>query len=168
MEIIEIEHFLSYYSRIKNRKKKLFEYIPPDKIEWTYQKGKFTIGDIIPYLANIERHMFAENVQLNDSTYKGCGREYADGCHEIISFYNQMQEESYEIFLRLRKKDLLKKCKTPGAIEIAVWKWLRAMMEHEIHHRGQLYIYIEMLGIKTPPLYGLTSEEVIENSVFEK
>ena len=36
----------------------------------------------------------------------------------------------------------------------------RAMVEHEVHHRGQIYIYLGMLGVKTPPIYGLTSEEV--------
>jgi hypothetical protein len=40
----------------------------------------------------------------------------------------------------------------------------RTMTEHEIHHRGQIYLYLSMLGIKTPPLYGLTSEEVLERS----
>ena len=36
----------------------------------------------------------------------------------------------------------------------------RARVEHEVHHRGQIYIYLGMLGVKTPALYGLTSEEV--------
>ena len=29
-----------------------------------------------------------------------------------------------------------------------------------IHHRGQVYIYLSLLGVATPPLYGLTSEQV--------
>jgi uncharacterized damage-inducible protein DinB len=34
------------------------------------------------------------------------------------------------------------------------------MIEHEIHHRGQLYMYLGMLGLSAPPLYGLTEEDV--------
>jgi uncharacterized damage-inducible protein DinB len=34
------------------------------------------------------------------------------------------------------------------------------MVEHEVHHRAQIYIYLGLLGIATPPIYGLTSEEV--------
>jgi hypothetical protein len=30
--------------------------------------------------------------------------------------------------------------------------------EHEIHHRGQIYIYLALLEVPTPPLYGLTSD----------
>jgi uncharacterized damage-inducible protein DinB len=38
------------------------------------------------------------------------------------------------------------------------------MIEHEIHHRGELYIYLNLLNVKTPPIFGLTSEEVIGRS----
>jgi uncharacterized damage-inducible protein DinB len=38
------------------------------------------------------------------------------------------------------------------------------MTEHEIHHRGQIYLYLSILGIETPPLYGLTEEEVLRRS----
>jgi len=46
-----------------------------------------------------------------------------------------------------------------------VWKWLRSMVEHEIHHRGQIYIYLSLLETPAPPIYGLTSEQVYERSI---
>ena len=164
MEITDIKLFLNYYTKIKNRTKRLFDYIPNDKIEWTYQSGKFTIGDIIRHLANIERMMYAENVQHLPSLYNGCGINYAEGYENVIKFYNEQHLASMAIFSKLSNVDLLKKCKTPAGIEITIWKWMRAMVEHEVHHRGQLYIYLGMLNIETPPIYGLTSEEVIEKS----
>ncbi len=30
---------------------------------------------------------------------------------------------------------------------------LYGMLEHEIHHRGQLYTYLRMLGVEVPPLF---------------
>lgn len=164
MTIPEIESFIKYYTKIKSRTIKLFDSIPADKIEWTYQEGKFTIGDIIRHLANIERYMYAENAQLKESKYKGCGIEYAEGYENTVDYYKQQHLESTKIFSSLSQEDLNKKCKTPAGNDITVWKWLRSMVEHEVHHRGQLYLYLALLGIKTPPLYGLTSEEVIAKS----
>ena len=77
---------------------------------------------------------------------------------------DRMHTESMTIFRRLSDDDLKKKCVTPGGVPVTVWKWLRAMVEHEIHHRGQIYMYLAMLDIPTPPIYGLTSEEVKERS----
>ncbi len=34
------------------------------------------------------------------------------------------------------------------------------MVEHEIHHRGQLYELLGQLGVDAPSLYGLTEPEV--------
>lgn len=53
---------------------------------------------------------------------------------------------------------------TPAGATLPVWKWLRAMTEHEAHHRGQLYLMLRMRGIATPSLFGMTSEEVIAAS----
>lgn len=43
---------------------------------------------------------------------------------------------------------------------MTTWKWLRAMLEHEAHHRGQLYLTRGLLGVATPPIYGLTEPEL--------
>jgi uncharacterized damage-inducible protein DinB len=34
------------------------------------------------------------------------------------------------------------------------------MLEHEAHHRGQLYFTLGLLGVPTPPIYGLSEPEL--------
>jgi uncharacterized damage-inducible protein DinB len=164
MEITTIDPFLIYYEKIRHRTTRVIKCIPPQRLDWTYQDGKFTFGDLIRHLAATERFMFAENVQFRKSSYPGHGRELADGYDEVVGYMDHMHRESMEIFARLTDESLRRKCITPGGATITVWKWLRAMIEHEIHHRGQIYLYLGMLGVATPPLYGLTSEEVLERS----
>ena len=164
MEITDIESFLSYYERLRERTLRVIKCIPPDKIEWTYKAGKFTLGDLIRHLATIERFMWGETVRGKPSRYPGHGKELAEGYEATLDFFNRLHDESMAIFRALNEEDLRKKCLTPEGTPITVWKWLRAMAEHEIHHRGQLYLYLGMLDIPTPPLYGLTSEEVRERS----
>jgi uncharacterized damage-inducible protein DinB len=99
-------------------------------------------------------------VQGHPSRYKTHGKELADGYEKVITLMERLHAESMEIFAKLSDEDLQRKCKTPDNAEITRWKRLRLMVEHEIHHRGQIYLYLGMLGVPTPPLYGLTSEEV--------
>ncbi len=159
-----MEEFLPYFEKIRNRTLNVINAIPPDQIEWTYQEGRFTFGDIIRHLGTIERYMYAENAQFKPSSYPGCGTEFANGYDEVVGFINQMHEESVAIFSKLTPEDLQKKCVTPGNVSITLWKWLRAMVEHEIHHRGQLFIYLGMIGAPSPTLFGLTAEQVQERS----
>lgn len=164
MEIKDIQQFLVYYGKIKDRTRRVIASIPKDKIEWTYKEGKFTFGDLIRHLANIERYMYAENAQFKPSLYKGCGLEYAAGYDKVLAYYNKMNEESMAIFAQLTAEQLQQKTETPAGIPITLWKWLRAMVEHEIHHRGQLFLYLGLIDAGSNPLYGLTAEEVAARS----
>lgn len=164
MEIKTIDPFLEYYSKIRARTNRLLTVIPAEHIDFSYKPGKFTIADQIRHIAAIERYMFAETIAGRKSSYRGCGTDLADGHDAVINYFHQKHLESLEIFSNLTDADLMKKCKTPNNSEITVWKWLRAMTEHEIHHRAQLYLYLNLLNVKTPPIFGLTAEEVEMNS----
>jgi uncharacterized damage-inducible protein DinB len=165
MQIQDVDAFLEYLDKVHQRTMRVVRCIPPDKLDWSYAPGKFTLGDLVRHIAAIERHMFGENVQGKPSRYPGCGKELADSYDQVVLFMERMHRESVEIFSRLSPDDLNRKCETPGGAPITTWKWLRSMVEHEIHHRGQIYLYLAMLGVTTPPLYGLTSEQVKERSV---
>ncbi len=167
MEVQTADRFLKYFEGIRARTRRVIDCIPPDKIDWTPGPGKFSFADLIRHLAAIERYMFAENAQRKPSRYPGHGAELADGYDEILAYMDRMHAESVEIFSRLSEDQLKMKCVTPAGASITVWKWLRAMVEHEVHHRGQIYFMLGMLGVATPPLYGLTSEEVRANSLTD-
>jgi uncharacterized damage-inducible protein DinB len=160
MEIRTIQPFLQYFGNVRERTMRVARCIPPDKLDWTYTSGKFTFGDILRHLAVAERYMWAENVHDRPSRYTTHGKELADGLENVLAFMERLHAESMEIFSKLTDEDLQRKCMTPAGSEIVTWKWLRSMTEHEIHHRGQIYIYLGFLGVPTPPLYGLTSEQV--------
>ena len=164
MQIQDVASFLEYLDKVHGRTLRVVRCIPSDKLEWSFREGKFTLGDLVRHVAAIERYMFVETIQGKPSRYTGCGTDLADGLQEVVLFLEKMQCESVEIISQLSAEDLNRKCTTPEGTAITVWKWLRAMVEHEIHHRGQIYIYLAMLNVPTPPLYGLTSEQVKERS----
>ncbi len=160
MEIRTIDAFVDYYGKIRQRTDRVVALVPPDQLEWAYRPGKFSIGDTIRHVAAIERYLYAETAAGRRGAYPGCGRELADGYEAVMAFYGRLREESMAVFSGLTDDQLRHKCTTPSGAEITLWKWLRALIEHEIHHRGQLYVYLGMLGVATPPLFGLTAEDV--------
>jgi uncharacterized damage-inducible protein DinB len=165
MESRGFAEFLDYWEKVKGRTRRVVDRIPADRLEWSWQPGKFTLGDLVRHLGAIERYMYAENAMRRPSRYPGHGRELADGLEAVRAFFEKTHAESMEIFRGLKEADLAARCETPGGASISVGKWLRLMVEHEIHHRGQLYMALGILGVETPPIYGLTSEEVRARSL---
>ena len=90
MEIKNIESFLDYYERLRERTRRVVLLIPPEHLEWTYRPGKFTLGDLVRHLATIERWLYAENVQGRPPAYPGCGRDLADGFEATLAFFDEM------------------------------------------------------------------------------
>jgi uncharacterized damage-inducible protein DinB len=159
------EEFAAYFDGIRGRTLRVAACIPRERLEWAPRAGSFSFGDLLRHLGAIERFMFAENARGLPSRYPGHGPELADGYDEVMSFLGRMHAESLAIFRALTAADLERRCETPAGVAMTTWKWLRAMVEHEAHHRGQIYLMLGMLGVATPPIYGLTSEEVRARSL---
>jgi len=164
MHIPTIQSFLDYYTRIRYRTLRMVQLMPEDRLDWTYREDKFTLGDLARHIALIERDMYVRNLQGLTSQYSGCGPTFAPDKAAILELYADTAEQMRAALEQVGDPTLQEKCETPGGASITRWKWLRALLEHEIHHRGQLYMYLTILEVPTPPLFGLTSEEVIERS----
>jgi uncharacterized damage-inducible protein DinB len=164
MEIVSGTAFLEYLASIRGRTMRVVGCIPPEKLEWTFRDGKFTLGDLARHIAAVERYMFAETLQNKPSRYAGCGRELADGYDAVLALMEELHAETVEIISHFTEAGLQAKCMTPAGVPISTGKWLRAMIEHEVHHRGQIYTYLSLLDVHTPPLYGLTEKQVRERS----
>src|SRR4051812_49265219 len=134
MEITSVRSFLDYYERVRERTNRLIRAVPREHLDFTYKQGKFTIGDQIRHIATIERFMYGETISGRQSAYPGCGKELADGYDNVIKYFNELHLETIEIISQFSDEDLNRKCLTPANAEITIWKWLRAMIEHEIHH----------------------------------
>ncbi|MFZ0477860.1 MAG: DinB family protein [Terriglobales bacterium] len=164
MEIRDIGEFLGYFEKVHRRTMNVVRTIPPDKVDWGFREGKFTLGDLVRHIATANRYLFIEICQGKPSAYNGCGKDLAPTYDEIVQLSERLHQEDVAVLSAFCPDDLARKCTTPDGGAIATWKWLRAMIEHEAHHRGQIYMYLAILDVPTPPLYGLTSEQVRERS----
>ena len=160
MEIRDVAVFLDHLDAVHARTRRVVLCIPPEHLETPPAPGRWTPGDLVRHLAGIERWMYAETVQGRPSRYPGHGRDLADRPTAVLALYDAWHAEARAIFAALGPDDLTRRSTTPAGAAITTWKWLRLMLEHEAHHRGQLYLQLNLLGVATPPMYGLTEEEV--------
>ena len=106
MEIKSVESFPDYYEKIRGRTLRVIKTIPPDKMNWSYHEGKFTLADLVRHIASTERYMFAETIRANKSRYPGHGPELADGYDNVLAFFDRAHRESVAIFRQLAARSL--------------------------------------------------------------
>jgi uncharacterized damage-inducible protein DinB len=151
MEIRSIESFLAYFDTIRERTLRVLRAVPPDKLEWRHAPDVFSCGDLARHIAAVERFTFAEGALGRPSRYQGCGPDLADGHEAVIAFMEQMHREATEMLKKLTPEDLQGKGLSPQGVQVTAWKLLRAMIEHEVHHRGEMYVYLALLGVPRHP-----------------
>jgi uncharacterized damage-inducible protein DinB len=154
-----IDGFIKHFNNVRQRTRRVVDCIPSDHVEWAPRQGMFTLGDLVRHIAVTERYIWAETVHNRPSLYASHGTELAAGKPEVIAFLDRMHDESLALFRALPADAMSASCTTPTGAQLVIWKWLQMMIEHEVHHRGQLYSSLGCLGLTTPSLYGLTSQE---------
>lgn len=157
----DIERFLKYFESVHARTAKLLPLVPECKLELTPSPHNFSFGDVFRHLAGVERYMFVAIAVGEVNSYQGHQKHLANGLDEVKNYYDNLHIEAVSKLGTLNNADLQNKCTSPAGASMSRSSWLRAMIEHQIHHRGQLYLMLSMIGIETPPIFGLTSEELI-------
>ncbi len=160
MVVRDAEEFVEYWRGVRRRTSRLVPLIPRDRLEWAPAADRWTLGDLVRHLGAIERWMYGENVQGRPSRYPGHGEDLAAGLDQVADYLDRMHRESCAIFGNLTPEQLAGKSVTPAGTPITTYKWLRAMVEHEAHHRGQIQLLLGLLGVKTPQIFGLSEEDV--------
>jgi uncharacterized damage-inducible protein DinB len=158
--MFDLDDFARYVDSVHERTLRVAACIPEDRVEWAYKPDAFTLADVVRHIALTERYIWAETVHGRRSRYVGHGREFADGRDAVLRLLDEMHAESMALIRALSPDRLEGTSLTPAGTMMTTWKWLRLLPEHEIHHRGQLYTMLGMLGVPTPSLYGLTAAQV--------
>jgi uncharacterized damage-inducible protein DinB len=164
MEIRTASSFLDYYEKLRGRTMAVVRCIPPDQIDWTCRPGQWTLGDLCRHVALVESLTFGECLQGRPSRYRDCGAHHAATMPDVVQLMERLHRETTETIARFSDEDLQAKCTSPAGVPITRWKLLRALTEHEVHHRGQLYVYLGILGVPAPPLFGLTEQQLARHA----
>lgn len=160
MDVSSIDRFIRYWRSIHQRSRRVIACIPADHVDWAPREGMWSLGGLVRHLAVIERYMFVETACGRLSRFTGNEQEPATDLDQTLALYDRLHADAMAIVSAFPDERLREPCTTPAGADLPVGAWLRAMIEHEVHHRAQIYSLLGILGVSTPPLFGLTAEEV--------
>ena len=158
--IHHVEEFVDYFGSIRKRTLNYAQIIPAEQINWAPREGEFTCADIVRHIASGEK-MFVGVATRGRWKYDGHTGEQAR-LEELLSHLDEMHTDAMKALHFLPDAELVDSRRAlEGDAQIKVWRWLMAMAEHEVHHRSQLAMYLMLMGVTPPHIYGLGVEDLI-------
>jgi uncharacterized damage-inducible protein DinB len=145
--------------------RKLLERVPEDKWDWAPHEKSMKLGRLACHVAELP--VFATASAKSDSMDFAKG-EYktidAANRQQLLDAFDKQAAASRAAIAGLSDEDLMKPWTLlmDGKALMTMPKAgvLRtAMMNHLIHHRGQLSVYLRLTGTPVPSIYGPSADE---------
>ena len=157
--------FIAELKHESSLSKKMLEKVPLDKKDWQPHEKSMTLGRLATHVAEIP-HWISRIITIDDWDFaaQGFSSHTAATTKELLDTFQQkldkaiadletMSDEDFDKKWIVRRGDLFRN-ELPKKVAIRGWGF-----SHLIHHRGQLSVYLRLLNVPVPGMYGPSADE---------
>jgi len=145
--------------------RRVLDRVPADRFDWQPHPKSMTAGQLAQHLATTPATA-ARFVQLDAVDMAGRRFEYpccADKA-SLLAALDASVSEAREALMNLDESRARETFRiTVGDHEVAAMPRINVMrtigLNHLIHHRGELVVYLRLLGVPVPIVYGRSADE---------
>jgi len=158
----------SFIGELKNESintKKMLEKVPLERADWKPHEKSMSIGRLATHIAETSHWIYVilENNEFNfaNGSFKP---HVASSTVELLEIFNTNYSKSINALENATDEDLDKNWivkrgdhlvfQTQKKVAIRGWGF-----SHTIHHRGQLSVYLRILDVSVPGMYGPSADE---------
>ena len=145
--------------------KRLLDRVPADKLTWKPHPKSMSLGQLALHIAVIPNRISAlvkaDHFDVSQANFNAPQPANLEEIHTGLagsvtaaeSYFGSLTEDSASENWRLMQRDK----EISSKPRIAVIRSL--MLNHWYHHRGQLSVYLRLLDVPLPVVYGRTADE---------
>jgi uncharacterized damage-inducible protein DinB len=158
-----IEELIQEFEAEAKTTRRVLERVPSDKLTWAPHTKSMSLGKLAMHLASAPAAISAWPVP-DHFEFKGDPTPVAQSTDEIVAAHDTGVERVKENLKKIGDAGLGKSwsASAGGKTLMTMPKAavLRALlMNHTYHHRGQLSVYLRLLNVPVPPIYGPSADE---------
>jgi len=146
--------------------KKMLERVPWDKKDWKPHEKSMTLGrlathitETLKWISNI-RHIddfdFMRDLSFEfhtAATKEQLMQAFQENLENALSDLAAMSDEDFNKIWIVRRGEQVM-YNMPKKVAVRAWGF-----SHQVHHRGQLSVFLRLLGVPVPGMYGPSADE---------
>lgn len=159
-----MESFLKELEHESIGTKKMLALVPADKADWKPHEKSMKLKDLATHLADlptwITLGLTTEELDFAKSPYNPAN---CNGGAELVAYFEKNTEEAKQ-HLKANKDSILEEPWTLRSGDVVFMKLskldtLRQSYCQMVHHRAQLGVYLRLLNIPIPGVYGPSADD---------
>jgi uncharacterized damage-inducible protein DinB len=142
--------------------RKMLERVPQGALAWKPHEKSRTLGEIAAHIANLPGLFIATLNQAEFDRYDY--KAVTDTVADILDTFDRNISNALEVLKTQSNERLLAPWRYKYGEQV-IFEMPRLVvirttaLNHLIHHRGQLSVYLRLLDVPLPPVYGPTADE---------
>lgn len=145
--------------------RKMLERVPNDKLSWQPHEKSMTLGRLAGHIVEMvnwtDATISQDELDFATADYKP--KEYTDSA-ELAADLDRNVSNAVEILNSISDEAMMQNWRLRNGeqvyFELPKAAVMRTMvMNHIIHHRGQLSVFLRLLDVPLPPVYGPSADE---------
>jgi len=143
--------------------KRVLDRIPEDKLAWKPHPKAFSLGQLALHIASVPGSVAAAAVP-DSMEAPNFSQPEAKSRKEVLDTFSKSLESAKDALKKMDDARLMSvwSLTKNGKVLMSVPRigFIRSiLMNHNYHHRGQLSVYLRMLDVPVPSIYGPSADE---------
>lgn len=154
--------FMNELEAEANSTRKCLGRIPADLFQWKPHEKSMTMGYLALLVADIPRWIvyIVEKSEIDFATFE---HFQAENAAQLVKFLDDNIQTAKNVLQRVSNKELAEPffLKNKGQVLFSSPKKenVGSSINHMVHHRGQLTVYLRLNNIPVPSIYGPSADE---------
>jgi len=159
------QNYLAELKQEAEKSKKMLALVPMDKSSWKPHEKSMTLNRLAVHVAEmvlwLEVTITTDELDYTKGDYKPFVPETSK---ELLDFYDTNLKKAEEALANCSDERMMKNW-TMKAGDRVVFSIPRVavirdmILNHQAHHRGQLSVYLRLLDVPLPSIYGPTADD---------
>lgn len=162
-----IDPLLMEFDRESSTTRKVLSRVPPDKLAWKPHAKSMSIGQLAQHLATLPHWIGGSLLPGEFDLAKGGGDfspKEAASVEAVLKAFDESVAAAKAAMAQLDDARALGPWKLRNGDKVMMEMPRLALvrtilLNHSIHHRGQLSVYLRLLDVPVPAIYGPSADE---------
>jgi uncharacterized damage-inducible protein DinB len=144
--------------------RRVLERVPADRLGWKPHPKSMSIGQLALHVAQVPGVIASWALEDSTALSGEPPRPQPQSCEQLLQTHDASVRQAKDVLAKLGDDGLQRNWQATagGATLMAMPKaalFRSVVMNHWYHHRGQLSVYLRLLDVPVPSIYGASADE---------